>query len=299
MIVIARDAEEKLMDALRASKSENPGQRCYFMAFSRADLPKQDLFETFLKRLQDVPDSYRAEVYICRDYDVFIFMQGFMQRHFTDFLQKLGKDLGKDSVADLGEVMEVGVHWEKLETLCERKLEKIAKDHATKEKERQEAEKITLEALGRLDTDQVASLARRRKARAIPLVMIADDDQIARTLVGNVVRENYEWASAKDGQECLSTYVSSAPDVLFLDIGLPDINGHDLLECLLQIDPDAYIIMFSGRKDRENIMKALEAGAQGFIGKPFTREKLTQYIERSEHLAAKRKGGGGNARAVP
>ena len=82
-------------------------------------------------------------------------------------------------------------------------------------------------------------------------------------------------------------YVNKAPDVLFLDIGLPDINGHDVLERLFKLDPQAYVVMFSGNGDRENVLKAVELGAKGFVGKPFTQEKLIQYIEKSPFIQEK------------
>lgn len=291
MIVIAKDAETKLLEDLRICRQENPVERCFYMAFSSADVPKEALFESFLKLLQDVPDSYKAQVYICHDRDVFILMQGFMQRQFTDFLKKLAEDIGKNELTHLADVMEVGVHWAKLETLCQRKIEKIQIEQAkdTEERRKEIAEKMTLDVLGKLNPELVTTIAKRREERPSPVIMVVDDDQIARTLVGNVVRENYDCTYAKDGKSALMEYVASAPDVLFLDIGLPDINGHDVLECLFQIDPAAYIIMFSGRKDKQNIMRALESGAQGFIGKPFTREKLYQYILHSPHLLKKLK----------
>lgn len=289
MIVIAKDAETKLLETLRICRQENPVQRCFYMAFSKVDVPKKELFESFLKLLQDVPDSYTAQVYICHDRDVFILMQGFMQRQFTDFLQRLSNDLKNGSLLEVADVMEIGVHWPKLETMCQRKIEKIQAEqaHETEEKRKEVAEKTTLEVLETLDPQLVTTIAQRRQARPDPIVMVVDDDQIARTLVGNVVREKYDCAYAKDGKNALAEYVASTPDIIFLDIGLPDINGHDVLECLFQIDPAAYIIMFSGRKDKENIMRALEEGAQGFIGKPFTRENLFQHINRSPHLLNK------------
>ena len=85
------------------------------------------------------------------------------------------------------------------------------------------------------------------------------------------------------------SYVNKAPDVLFLDIGLPDINGHEVLEKLFKLDPDAYVVMFSGNGDKENIMKAVELGAKGFVGKPFSQEKLLQYIQKSPFIQEKQK----------
>lgn len=291
MIVIAKGAEEKFLDDLERCRDEDPRQRCLYMAFSRSGMPKKELFESFLKLLQEVPDSYNAQVYICHDQDVFILMQGFMQRQFAEFLKKLADDLKNEEVLKLTDIMEIDIHWAKLEAMCQRKIENIQRNQEKEceEKRKESAEKATLETLGHLDPELVLSIQQRREKRGSPVVMAVDDDQIARTLVGNVIRENFNFVCASDGSGALKEYVVNAPDVLFLDIGLPDINGHDVLESLFQIDPDAYIVMFSGRKDKQNIMKALEEGAQGFIGKPFTREKLYQYIGRSPHILKREK----------
>lgn len=291
MIVIARNTEDKLLEDLRECRERNPSQRCFYLAFSALEIPRKELFENFLRLLHDIPDSYMAQVYICRDSDVFILLQGFMLRQFQDFVKKLSESLREERIPALSDVMEVGVHWAKLETMCRRKIENSARKRREEDDERKGSGALLLEALSSLDPDQVASLSARRRKRRQPLVMIVDDDQITRMIAGNVIMEQCEWTYARDGQGALPEYLSSAPDVLFLDIGLPDASGHDVLESVFRIDPGAYVIMLSGRKDRENVMKSLEAGASGFIGKPFTRERLFHYIERSPHVLEKRDGG--------
>ena len=84
-------------------------------------------------------------------------------------------------------------------------------------------------------------------------------------------------------------YVNKAPAVRFLDIGLPDIDGHTVLKKVFEIDPDAYVVMFSGNGDKENVMKAVKTGAKGFVGKPFTKDKLYQYIDKSPFVQTKQK----------
>ena len=291
MIVIAKNAEEKLLEDLRICRQVNPVQRCFYLAFSKVDTPKKELFENFLRLLHEIPDSYMAQVYICQDRDVFTLMKGFMQRQFTDLLTKLSESLDDKNLLSLADIMEVEVHWVKLDTMCQKKIVTIKNQESrvSEEKRKAMAEMATLKVLEKLDPELVSTIQERREKRQESLVMIVDDDQISRTLAGNVIRDHYNWTYAKDGKSALTEYVGSAPDVLFLDIGLPDINGHDILECIFQIDPAAYIIMFSGRKDKENIMKALEAGAQGFVGKPFTRDKLFQYINHSPHVLKKQK----------
>jgi DNA-binding NarL/FixJ family response regulator len=58
---------------------------------------------------------------------------------------------------------------------------------------------------------------------------------------------------------------------------------------LLELDPDAYIVMLSGQGNRENILHSMQLGAKGFIGKPFTPEKLFSYVHKCPFVQEKRK----------
>lgn len=289
MIVIAKDTEHKFLKELNRCRREQPHQRCFYMAFSRADLPKDHLFEQFLRLLHEVPESYSAQVYICHDLDVFILMQGFMQRQFSKFLNDLALVMDTADLERYAEIMEVGIHGDKLDTICQKKLLALEEKNVQKGQIvlQEQSEGNILDALKGVSPEAMANIALQRDGRRAPLVMVADDDQVARSLVGNVIQRDYDYAFAEDGQQAISRYIETAPDVLFLDIGLPDMSGHDVLEVIFQIDPDAYIIMFSGYKDKGNILRALETGAHGFVGKPFTREKLLHYISKSPHLLSK------------
>ncbi|MAE50699.1 MAG: hypothetical protein CMH27_02705 [Micavibrio sp.] len=290
MIVIASKTELKLRDDLRNLARTKPNQRCFYLAFSKTDIARETLFETFLRILEDIPNSYMARVYLCQDRDIVIVMEGFMQRHFENFVAKLGADLKTDNLGALSDIYEIGLHWQQIEALYTAKINAIQNAEALKQEQyrKKRAEENTLHTLQNLDAKRIETIETRRINRARPLVMIADDDQLSRTLAGNVLRADYDMAFAKNGTEALQEYVASAPDILFLDIGMPDIGGHEVLEALFQIDPDAYIIMFSGRKDKTTIMKSLTMGAQGFLGKPFTREQLYSHVGNSPFVQNKR-----------
>lgn len=292
MIVVTKNAEEKLLQELQGYREVSTTLRCFYMGFSKTDLPRRALFENFLRLLDEIPNSYMAQVYICHDQDVFILMAGFMQRHFQDFLSKLAGTMGSEKLAGLAEVFEVGVHWPDLEMLCRKKIESLSRIEAVQMEKLhlEEGEEIAAQALAQLDAEHVASIGLRRERGKDIVVMVVDDDQISRTLVGNVIDKSFRYTYAKDGKSAISEFVDCAPDVVFLDIGLPDISGHAVLETLFQIDPQAYVIMLSGRKDKDNMMMALNAGAQGFIGKPFTREKINTHIDQSPHVRKKQSG---------
>jgi two-component system chemotaxis response regulator CheY len=125
----------------------------------------------------------------------------------------------------------------------------------------------------------------RRSSRKSPHFMIIEDDVFSRRLVENVLQKQYPLTGLGEATNSLQTYSRIAPDLLFLDINLPDVTGHELLERIISIDPKAYVIMLSGNADRENIMQAMRKGAKGFVAKPFTKDKLFQYIERCPTIA--------------
>lgn len=129
-----------------------------------------------------------------------------------------------------------------------------------------------------------SSIQHRRMRRTKPRLMIIEDDAFSRKLVEKVLEPSYELVCHGTASGALELYAQIGPDVLFLDIQLPDVTGHELLERILAIDPEAYVVMFSGSADRENITRAMQLGAKGFVAKPFTREKLLQYVERCPTL---------------
>ncbi len=131
----------------------------------------------------------------------------------------------------------------------------------------------------------------RREARKTSAIMVVEDDAFTQKLIQNTIKDTHKLSIAGDGQGAIMTYVNKAPDVLFLDIGLPDIDGLKVLEKIFKIDPHAYVVMFSGNGDKKNILKAIELGAKGFIGKPFTKDKIFQYINKSPHIQRKSKQG--------
>ena len=138
-----------------------------------------------------------------------------------------------------------------------------------------------------LDADMVKSLKARRRNRKTQDILIVEDDRLSRGVIKKTLDLDYQIHFATDGASGVAEYVSKAPDVLFLDIGLPDMSGHDVLNKILEVDKNCYVVMLTGRKDEKNVLKALEIGAQGYVIKPFSRENLEKYIEKSPYIQEK------------
>lgn len=295
MLIIAENTERQLLQELKHCRDNFPTFRCLHLKFSQIDLEKQNWFSVFAKFLESYFEDQKLRIYRCYDSDVFVLTRTMTQKRVDEFLAHLPPQLGPAlqlfSKPGLASLFEIGVDWPRLRTLCEKKIENIKIEHLHQEAEaRKRAERAKIhreETLKTIDVDLIKSLSARRKHRDLPEIMVVEDDLFSQKLVGNALKGQYPLSMTGDGQGALMNYVSKAPDVLFLDIGLPDINGHEVLEKLFKIDPDAYVVMFSGNGDKDNVLKAIQLGAKGFVGKPFTKEKLFQYIQKSPFIQEK------------
>jgi two-component system, OmpR family, KDP operon response regulator KdpE len=110
---------------------------------------------------------------------------------------------------------------------------------------------------------------------ATPLrVLVIDDEPPIRKLLRiGLGAEGYETFEAANGKEALNL-LSEKPDLIILDLGLPDAQGHDLLQTIRVRNEHVPIVVLSGRGDEVGKVKALDFGADDYITKPFGMNEL-------------------------
>ena len=116
-----------------------------------------------------------------------------------------------------------------------------------------------------------------------PKVLLIEDDPVTRWMVRVALKGECVLMTAPDAGKAISSYHAYKPDMVLLDIGLPDRDGIDLLTRLLRIDPGAHIIMFSSQSSPEIVVETLNKGAKGFIAKPFTRDNILKHVSACPH----------------
>jgi two-component system KDP operon response regulator KdpE len=105
-------------------------------------------------------------------------------------------------------------------------------------------------------------------------VLVVDDEpQILRALRINLRARGYDVAVAADGAEALDAAAASPPDVVVLDLGLPDMDGVDVIAGL-RGRTGVPILVLSGRSDSADKVEALDAGADDYVTKPFGMDEL-------------------------
>jgi DNA-binding NtrC family response regulator len=116
--------------------------------------------------------------------------------------------------------------------------------------------------------------------------MVVDDAADIRELLATVLKDNYEVSEAKSGADLKQSFTQEQPDVVLLDLKLPDADGIDLLPQIKKQWPDTEVIVLTGNATFEAAVEATKRGAYHFINKPFDPQGLLVTVERAlEHKA--------------
>jgi len=114
-------------------------------------------------------------------------------------------------------------------------------------------------------------------------ILIADDLSFIRMLQKEVLTEGgYRIVGeAANGREAVEKYRDLTPDVVILDITMPEMNGLAAMQKILALDPRARVLICSAIGQQSVIVEAIQAGARDFIVKPFKPERLAAAIARA------------------
>jgi DNA-binding response OmpR family regulator len=110
-------------------------------------------------------------------------------------------------------------------------------------------------------------------SRAPRVLVVEDDEDIAQALQRSLRMEGYEVRTAPDGRAALEQGHAFAPDLVILDLGLPEIDGLEVAR-ELRADDDVPILILTARDALESRVEGLDAGADDYLVKPFERQEL-------------------------
>ncbi|HLK59277.1 MAG TPA: response regulator [Chthonomonadaceae bacterium] len=113
-------------------------------------------------------------------------------------------------------------------------------------------------------------------------VLITDDALFMRVTLKNILTKNgYEIAGeASNGRESVDLYQKTQPDLVTMDITMPEMDGISAVREIKKQDPNATIIMCSAMGQKNMVMEAVAAGAKDFIVKPFQPEKVIEAVQK-------------------
>jgi two-component system chemotaxis response regulator CheY len=113
-------------------------------------------------------------------------------------------------------------------------------------------------------------------------VLIVDDAQFMRTMLQDIFTSS-GWqviAEADNGEQAIAEYEIHQPDLVTMDVVMPEMGGIDALKQILLNDPTARIVVCSALGQKKLILDAIQAGAKDFIVKPFQKAQVLEVVER-------------------
>jgi two-component system chemotaxis response regulator CheY len=120
----------------------------------------------------------------------------------------------------------------------------------------------------------------------IKKILIVDDSPVARKILKSCIPKDYdyEFHEASDGFSALEVFKSIQPDVTFMDITMPEMNGMECLEKIMAINDKAIVIMCTADVQIQSIGKAMSLGALDFIKKPASKETVQKALSEARNV---------------
>ena len=114
-------------------------------------------------------------------------------------------------------------------------------------------------------------------------ILIVDDAAFMRMMIKDILTKNgYEVVGeAENGLKAIQLYKEHKPDLVTMDITMPEMDGIQAVKEIKKMDPSAKVIMCSAMGQQMMVMEAIQAGARDFIVKPFQQERVIQAIEKA------------------
>lgn len=117
-------------------------------------------------------------------------------------------------------------------------------------------------------------------------LLIVDDAMFMRTMIKNIVKDSdFEVvAEAENGLEAVKKYDEVKPDIVTLDITMPEMDGLEALAQIMAKDPSAKVIMCSAMGQQGMVVDAIKKGAKDFIVKPFQADRVLEALEKATEV---------------
>ncbi|MBO8171007.1 MAG: response regulator [Bacillaceae bacterium] len=114
-------------------------------------------------------------------------------------------------------------------------------------------------------------------------ILITDDAAFMRMMIKEILTKNgYEVVGeAADGAQAVEMYKELQPDLVTMDITMPEMDGITALKEIKKIDPNARVVMCSAMGQQAMVIDAIQAGAKDFIVKPFQADRVLEAIKKS------------------
>lgn len=113
-------------------------------------------------------------------------------------------------------------------------------------------------------------------------ILVVDDSSLMRTIITTMVKKNDALevvGQASDGEMAIQLFKQHSPHIVTMDITMPKVDGLAAVKEIMKINPNTKILVVTAQNDEAMAIRAMKAGAMGFLGKPFNEQTLSEAIK--------------------
>jgi two-component system, chemotaxis family, chemotaxis protein CheY len=115
----------------------------------------------------------------------------------------------------------------------------------------------------------------------MPKILIVDDAEFLRVRITKMLSgDGYEVFEAENGQRAVDQYKALHPDVVLMDVTMPEMDGLTALKQIRAFDPRARVVMLTALGQESVVLEAVKSGARDFVVKPFERDRVMSAIQK-------------------
>ena len=115
----------------------------------------------------------------------------------------------------------------------------------------------------------------------MPKILIVDDAEFLRMRISKMlIGDGYEVVEAENGKQAVECYKEHSPNVVLMDITMPEMDGLTALKEIKAYDAAAKVVMLTALGQESVVLEAIKSGARDFVVKPFERERVLNAIEK-------------------
>jgi two-component system chemotaxis response regulator CheY len=278
--IISENAENRLIEFLEQN-AEKP-KNIFFLDFKASLLGFRVDTTEFITLVKDILQPLNASVFFMRDGDITISWSGKPNETLAQLKSKIS-DAYKDALSNFNPskvfyYSDFHIDAENLRLQCMQKI----KDAEVEDIDA--AEVLFVErACTSINAHLYEILQKKiasRQLRSKKHVLIVEDQDFSVKLLSSILSNDYVQSAAHDAAKAILTFCLNAPDIVMLDIGLPDRSGHSLAKLFKRLDPDVHIIMVSGNKSYRDISLARRNAVDGYIVKPYQKAKILDALKK-------------------
>lgn len=280
MNLVHEKTEVLLKSFLEQIKPKQQSWRLISIEFQNCETLQSPLFQNLChKNLERIFIESECTIFWQKPGFVLIFFQG-RALPIEKCVEYFLKETEFRGFGRFFDILDLSVDWNNLQKLLQRMAAPQPALKIDMEEPKEEKVLVSNEFRFELVTEKLINLQETRKSRTKPLILLVEDDPFTLQLVKLAFKEGFDVITAETARQALVYYQRHLPDMVFLDIQLPDGNGMALLKQMTKADKNSHIIMLSSHSQKDIILESISSGSKGFIAKPFTRQRLVDATDK-------------------